>query len=347
MASIENNIYINKIFLMLGPACNFHCKYCLQENIKHNLQDIVISAELYTYIDNLMKECKYADKELCVIFYGGEPLLYWDTIKEFVLHYKNRLSYGMISNGSLLTEDKVKFIEEHDITLTISHDGPNTELTRGEDVLKNPYILSLTKRIPISFNAVISAYNCDYDEIFSYWESVCPNYCGNIEMFRLTWDMPDDIKNIDLAKYRNGLAKFFQNAVKNIKRIGIPYKAAKAVSIVRSVVRSAEKQTFHFPKCCQTERVLNIDLQGNIYACHNCHDKIGHVTDDRAAYLQNYYRWLETKKKPECDTCKVRYFCQGGCPLDISNETCNLQKILYEEALRSYNENKKIWDKEL
>ena len=33
--------------------------------------------------------------------------------------------------------------------------------------------------------------------------------------------------------------------------------------------------------------------------------------------------------------------------LDISNEACDLQKIMYEEALASYEQNKEIWDKTL
>ena len=345
MKKIINELKIHKIFLMIGPACNFHCRYCLQTPIKNNVQDVKISPELYTYIDHLIDTRPEEEKQIRIIFWGGEPLLYWHIIQEFVLHYQDKLNYGMISNGSLLTQDKIDFLNEHHIGLTLSHDGPNTEQTRNIDVLKDEKLLPLIEQLNPVLNAVISGANADYDALYDYWDKEYPHMGGHVEMLRVTWDMPEDLRNVDLDEYRNGLKRLFANGLEKIKTNEWGSKASEANMIIDKVLRSIEKKPYHFPKCHQVERVLNVDLDGNLYVCHNSHIKIGHVKDARADYLERYYQWLETRKKPECETCEAKHFCQGGCPLDISNEACALQKIMYEEALIAYEKDKETWDK--
>lgn len=335
---------INKIYLMMGPSCNFHCKYCLQTPIKQNISDVSISSKLYTYLDHLIDIREESQQPLRVVFWGGEPLLYWYIIQEFVLHYQDKLSYGIISNGSLLTQEKVDFCNKYGIRFTLSHDGPNTDKTRNVDVLKNEITLELIQQLYPALNAVISGYNADYNALFDYWEKQYPNMPGHVEMLRVTWDMPEDLRNIDLTVYRNGLKNFFADAAQEIKTDEWGSKASAAIKIIQRVHQSIKNQRYHFPKCHQAERVLNVDLDGNLYVCHNSNIKIGHINDARADYLERYWKWIETRKKSECDTCEIRHYCQGGCPLDISNETCDLQKILYEEALASYENNKDIWN---
>lgn len=335
---------INRIYLMMGSACNFHCRYCLQVPIKEDLQKKAVSPDLYSYIDKLVK---IKDRPLRVVFWGGEPLLYWHIIEEFVLRYQDKISYGIVSNGGLLTKEKADFMERHGISYTLSHDGANTEKTRNTDVLKDEKIRALTEQIYPMLNAVISAENPDFNELFDYWEKNYPYCRGHVEMLHVTWDMPKDLRNVDLNVYRNGLKKFFASSVERIKTHEWGSKATAAVKLMRGVRRSVIKRPYHFPKCNQVERVLDVDLDGNIYVCHNSYVKVGHVNDDRTDYLNRYWEWLKSKEKPKCATCEIRHYCQGGCPLDITDEACVLQKILYEEAVNSYENNKDVWDGEI
>ena len=345
-SQITKESNINKIFLMMGQACNFHCRYCLQTFIKKDVENKPISPDLYAYLDHLIEEHE-EDIPIHIIFWGGEPLLYWNNIRKLVLHYEDQLTYGIISNGSLLTQERVDFLNDHGISFTLSHDGINTDKTRKVDILKNNHTVSLINQLHPMINAVISGYTQDFNALFDYWEEHYPIMLGHIEMLRITWDMPEDLCNIDLTIYRNGLKKFFTNAIQKIQTNEFGNKAIAALKIIRQVHQSIENKQYHFPKCNQVERVLNIDLDGNLYACHNSNIKIGHINDDRITYLEKYWKWLETRKKPECNTCEIKYYCQGGCPLDITNEACKLQKILYEEAMFSYEQHKKTWNEHI
>ena len=62
-------------------------------------------------------------------FYGGEPLLEYELIKQCVAYAEEifagkKLSFNMTSNATLLTEESVLFLAAHDFNLTISLDGP-------------------------------------------------------------------------------------------------------------------------------------------------------------------------------------------------------------------------------
>ena len=63
-------------------------------------------------------------------FFGGEPLIAFSDIKEFVLYVESKSKetghlpiFSMISNGVLLTKEVIDFINEHHIFLTISVDA--------------------------------------------------------------------------------------------------------------------------------------------------------------------------------------------------------------------------------
>lgn len=62
-------------------------------------------------------------------FYGGEPLLEFELIKQVILYTEKKFQgkivhYAMTTNVSLLSIDKVEFLWKHDVHLVLSLDGP-------------------------------------------------------------------------------------------------------------------------------------------------------------------------------------------------------------------------------
>ena len=68
-------------------------------------------------------------KECHIVFYGGEPLMAIDVIKEAVEYVKNTITnkhvqFSIITNGTLLTEENVLFLINNNFYLQVSLDGP-------------------------------------------------------------------------------------------------------------------------------------------------------------------------------------------------------------------------------
>ena len=99
---------IDTIFIMLGFACNFNCKYCLQ--YKNKTHEVITS-----FNEEIIDFIRYQasiNEHIRINFYGGEPLLYIDTIRKIVssLHNIENIHFSLITNGSLLDKDIIDFI---------------------------------------------------------------------------------------------------------------------------------------------------------------------------------------------------------------------------------------------
>ena len=126
---------IDKITLQLTQDCNFRCKYCIyseNKNLKqrshaHKAMPLEIAKRaILFYRDHAIDSNMYN-----VGFYGGEPLLQWENLKELVLFAEKELSgkyltFSITTNASLLTEEKAAFLEEHRIGILVSLDGVKT-----------------------------------------------------------------------------------------------------------------------------------------------------------------------------------------------------------------------------
>ena len=63
-------------------------------------------------------------------FFGGEPLLNWDVVKQTVEYIEsiqekhNKIfKLTLTTNGMLLTQDKIDYVNEHKMSLVLSLDG--------------------------------------------------------------------------------------------------------------------------------------------------------------------------------------------------------------------------------
>lgn len=324
---------INRIYLMLGSACNFHCKYCLQCDMKPN-SNKHMSDKLKKYLWKLVAY-KMQSTPIRIMFWGGEPLLYFEQIKEIVKIYKNNFAYTIISNGSLLTKEKVDFINNNKITFILSHDGKYTTKTRFTDVLQNPVILALINQIDnLAVDATTSSFNMDYDMLLDYWNIVLPKAVPNIELLRVTWDMPEELYRFDLNKYRENTEIFLNKAIDDLISGNVTKRVLVALPFFNLVADGLDGKK-KLINCGQTYHNLNVDLDGNIYACHNTGIIIGSVTDNRDTYIKAYKKWLNSKRLRACNDCSVKNYCNGGCPLEPKDKngyrkTCQINKVFFE-----------------
>ena len=118
---------LSKLELFVTSDCNLRCDYCYIEGKRADSRmstDIALRG-----IDLLMAQS--ADKaDLHLFFIGGEPLMEFDLIKHAV-HYAEsvahsvgkRITFSTTTNGTLLSEERVAFLQKHGFNPLISIDG--------------------------------------------------------------------------------------------------------------------------------------------------------------------------------------------------------------------------------
>lgn len=120
----------SQLAFIVTDDCNFNCSYCPQRKEKIYMNHSTIEKSI-TFFSPFLKD------DACIVFYGGEPLLAFDTIKYAVsllqkkdVKEKKSLKFSMTTNGSLITDEMLQFFDNHRFNLMLSFDGLIQDMTR-------------------------------------------------------------------------------------------------------------------------------------------------------------------------------------------------------------------------
>ncbi|MCU0573762.1 MAG: radical SAM protein [Syntrophobacteraceae bacterium] len=121
----------NVLVLTITEQCNFRCTYCTYSGgYEHSRSHSSKSMSEETARKAVDWYGSFNRDEFHIGFYGGEPLLHFDLMARTVeyarnsLEPKGKLSFGLTTNGSLLTDRVVDFLADHHFETHVSLDGP-------------------------------------------------------------------------------------------------------------------------------------------------------------------------------------------------------------------------------
>lgn len=124
---------LSHIILQVTQGCNLRCKYCIYSEQANPHQrshsSKRMSWETAKRGIDFLYEHSVDSQEITVGFYGGEPLLELPLIKRVIAYTRKKfagkkVSFSMTSNGTLLTDDIIRFLSKENLRLMISLDGP-------------------------------------------------------------------------------------------------------------------------------------------------------------------------------------------------------------------------------
>ena len=125
--------------------CNFRCKYCVYSGAENSYQRVhsnkVMNWNTARKAIDFLWEHSIDSKDVNIGFYGGEPLLEFDLIKKAIEYSRKKfmgkeISFSMTTNGTLLTEEIIRFLSKNKVQLVISLDGAK-EINDENRVFKN------------------------------------------------------------------------------------------------------------------------------------------------------------------------------------------------------------------
>lgn len=172
---------IEKLAIEVTQACNLACGYCPYNENFFSFQGR--SSSLSISLGKALEAVRFffdhstANNYKGISFYGGEPLLEWDIIKQTVAFARQlarpaqQLLFGVTTNGLLLENENIcRFLAQNDFAVHVSLDGPPSTHDRfrrnhngatsfstiqsGLDTLRRHYKENFPRRV--HFNAVIT-----------------------------------------------------------------------------------------------------------------------------------------------------------------------------------------------
>ena len=336
-----NPLKIKTIYLVLGHNCNFSCKYCIQNNDfkKDKIDRATVSEKVYSYIRELIENRPSISDKIRLIFWGGEPLLYFNLIKDVVNNLEDSLEYGIISNGALLTGEIVDFLNEHNIFFTVSNDGPNTKKTRRINVLENETFRKLfTKIKERAVSSVISAYNQDFQELNRYIEKMVGKTNVNYDLLAPSEALSVDAYNFDYEKLTDSLIIMANKAAEDLLLSEKTNESNFFVDYINRIkVADKNPKAFINRACEEMHSSVSIDIAGNILLCHNSSDVMGNVEYSPYDLELNHSKYLKEtniESVKQCKDCFIYNFCGGDCKLTQKKytgikESCELRRTVF------------------
>ncbi len=321
--------------IQLGLSCNYSCDYCSQKFVERpketNSKDIENFMKLFNELD-------FSEElGLKIEFWGGEPFVYWKTLKPLAEALREKFStwgtpphFSVITNGSLLTEDICAWLYAMGFSVSISHDGPG-QFLRGPDPFDDPEkrraILDLYETLKpigrISFNAMLASKNISRKDIHAWFIK----FTGDPDVqlgeggFVDAYDQ-DGIDN-SLETKQDHFA-FRRTAFNDIFStdgyIGFNGILGKIDAFTNDILKHNEAKYLNQKCGMDDESTISIDLRGNVITCQNTSaievsnngesHLGGNLADFDNVELRSATHW---SNRPNCSDCPVLHICRGAC----------------------------------
>ena len=117
--------------LELTQQCNLRCDYCcFGEHYPQTRRPSTSPMSFETARKAVTAFINHRPKRAGIGFYGGEPLLEFDLLKQIVLfaeeqagQFATSVGFSITTNGTLLTDEKIHFLAQHEFSVLVSLDG--------------------------------------------------------------------------------------------------------------------------------------------------------------------------------------------------------------------------------
>jgi len=350
---------LNNVLFISSENCNLRCKYCFVEHGRYNGKTDTKNMDLETYIDSIRYALHRYPKGIKSIgFFGGEPLLNFDTIKEFVLWYEEsvlnknkdlyRTKFGIVTNGTLANADVINFLIEHDIAVTLSIDGPKDVndsarvMVNGEssyDIIFNNLDLWSNDKLTLGIEATINNYH-----IKNYRPGIVKDWIDNLRklnfndlaMFTVVTDNEDTkiTDAITLGKIYNEVVDYWFDKILNeddLKCVDTFVLGMTNNILLKRYVSS-----------CSVYNSLTVDPCGKTFPCQMfcqsgsyCMGSIQDQTDTKRDKIIEELMLTDRNDVKDCKDCWVRNFCTTWCKGNSQNSGGNLTSTVRIQCLQT------------
>lgn len=314
--------------LNIAHDCNLACKYCFAGVGRFGGRPCLMSAGMARRSLDSLIEASGSRRYLDVDFFGGEPLLAFDVVKDTVLYARQKekdtgksFRFTLTTNCVLLSDEIISFLNDQNVSLILSLDGrPEVHDTMRTFRDKSP---SHARVIERALAAVRSKPDRDYfvrgtftRNNLDFHEDVKYLYGAGFRRISLEPAVGQGdwaIRSSDISALRESYSKlawFWADCM--AKGDGFEFYHFN-LGMERGLCR--ERRT---TGCGAGYEYMAVTPQGELYPCHqlvgNTEYLLGNVFSGvQQRDLQWSFVQARVPNKDLCRVCWARYLCGGGC----------------------------------
>ena len=326
----NRNTVIKALCLHVAHTCNLNCSYCFASQGKYHGERALMSFEVGKRALDFLIENSGTRHNLEVDFFGGEPLMNWNVVKELVayarvqekIHNKN-FRFTLTTNGVLVDDEVIDFCNKEMSNVVLSLDGrPEVHdrlrvdyMGRGSYDLIVPKFQEFVKRRGgknYYMRGTFTHNNIDFtNDIFHMADlgftelSMEPVVCAPTDAAALTeedlpvlFDQYEILAKEMIKRKKEGRPFTFYHYMLDLTHGPCIYKRISG--------------------CGSGTEYMAVTPTGELYPCHqfvgDTKYLLGNIWDGVTNKdIQNEFKLCNAYARPECNDCWAKLYCSGGC----------------------------------
>lgn len=328
---IPVNAPVKALCLHVAHDCNLRCKYCFASTGDFGQGRKIMPPDIAKKAIDFVIARSGVRHNIEVDFFGGEPLMAWDTVTQTVDYarsleekYNKKFRFTITTNGLLLDEDKRKYINENMDNCVLSLDGRH--------------------EVNDAFRKTVAGTG-SYDTIVPKFKALVDERDPNLDYYaRGTFtshnlDFAEDVLSIADAGFDRLSVEpvtadpgcGYDLTEDDLPKIEAEYDRLTDIMLERK--KEGKPFTFfHFmvdldQGPCVVKRLrgcgagyeyVAVTPDGDIYPCHQFvgkdEFKQGSVLDQSFNMdIAQKFAGMNIYSRPKCQKCWAKFYCSGGC----------------------------------
>lgn len=321
---------IKAMCLHIAHDCNLRCKYCFASTGDFGTGRKLMPLETGKAAIDFLLEHSAGRENLEVDFFGGEPLMNFDVVKEIVAYarskeqeYHKNFRFTITTNGMLLTDERIDYINEEMSNVVLSIDGRREVNDRmrvkvdgsgSYDSIVENYKKLVEKRGDREYyvRGTYTKYNLDFAE------DVLHLYQAGFDQLSVEPVMEDE--SIEYAITEEDLDRIYAEYDKLVEKIAEIKDQGKVINFFHFMIDLDQGPCVikRLRGCGSGNEYVAITPDGDIYPCHQFvgHEeyRMGNLQegsfDER---IKKEFAGAHVYAKPSCQDCWAKFYCSGGC----------------------------------
>ena len=335
---------VKALCLHVAHTCNLNCSYCFASQGNYHGERALMSYEVGKRALDFLIEHSGSRTNLEVDFFGGEPLMNWEVVKQLVAYartqeepHHKKFRFTLTTNGMLINDDVIDFANREMDNVVLSLDGrkeihdrlrvdyagkgsydtivPKFQKLAASRGGKNYYMRgTFTHANPDFTNDVFHMASLGFTEL-----SMEPVVCAPGDPAALT---PEDLETVK--------EQYELLAEEMLRR----KRAGKPITFYHYMLDLTGGPCIYkrISGCGSGTEYMAVTPWGDLYPCHQFVGeeayKLGNVWDGVTNLeLREEFRACNAYARPDCADCWAKLYCSGGCAANAYHASGSIRGI--------------------
>ena len=335
---------VKALCLHIAHTCNLNCAYCFASQGKYHGERAVMSFEVGKQALDFLIANSGTRRNLEVDFFGGEPLMNFDVVKQLVAyarsvekeHGKN-FRFTLTTNGILVDDDVIDFANREMSNVVLSLDGRKEIHDRYRvDYAGN----GSWERIVPKFQKLVEARGGKNYYMRGTFTHANPDFLKDIQVMldlgfnELSMEpvvcAPGDPSELTEADLPIVLDQYEKLAELMLER----ERAGKPFTFYHYMIDLTGGPCIYkrISGCGSGTEYMAVTPWGDLYPCHQFVGeekyKLGNIWDGVTNKdAQNEFACCNVYSREECRDCWARLYCSGGCAANAYHATGSVKGV--------------------